>query len=216
MRILCLSSSNVLHRKENSASTKICELIGKIISEKDSSIGVEILKLQDYNFSPCIFCGKCQDSIECPYDIAINKIFLEFVQSDGIFLVVPHYSIIPAKLTIILEKLNQFYYTQWLKNPDQDYPLKNKKIALVVHGGGDTTSYEHYREYLLKPLNYLFQSLGFTILGKKDQPFPLGLTLGITKMTKSDTSIFPDMVHDWSAIEEILKPYVDYFLRRLE
>ncbi len=108
MKILCVSCSNVHHKKNASASTQVCELVREIIQKRDTSILVEVLRLVDYDLANCIFCGQCMENAQCIYDEDFNHIYQQPIESDGVILVVPFYSIIPSKLTMITEKLNQF------------------------------------------------------------------------------------------------------------
>lgn len=179
-----------------------------------AKIDSSLITLLDYNFKPCIFCGKCANNSTCPYDKDFNKIFQLIKETDGLFLVVPHYSIIPAKLTIMMEKMNQFYYTAWIKNPKIDFSLKGKKVAIIGHGGSDERSFDHYKTMILGPLNYLFSSLQFNVIGLPEQTPPLGIVFGVTGFNETQESIFPDMVHDWVKTEQILEPLVVNYLSK--
>ncbi|MFX0115584.1 MAG: flavodoxin family protein [Candidatus Hodarchaeota archaeon] len=208
MKILCLSGSNVQHKRDSSASTKTCLMIERLIGEISlEKIERETIALLDYNLAPCIFCGKCIEISKCAYDEDFNAIYSKIEKSDGLFVVVPHYAIIPAKITMIMEKLNQIFYTAWLRDPNAKFALAGKKVAIVGHGGSDEKSFDHYKECIIKPLNYLFGSLQFQVIGIDDQR-PKGVVFGVTGMNETEESIFPDMVHDWNEIEEMIAPLV--------
>ncbi|MHA2273400.1 MAG: flavodoxin family protein [Candidatus Hodarchaeales archaeon] len=208
MKILCISGSNVQHKRKSSASTKICQKIERIIEEKsEAKIDRETIALLDFKLTPCIFCGKCVENSKCAYDEGFNAIYSKIENSDGIIVVVPHYAIIPAKLTMMMEKLNQIYYTAWIRDPNAKFALAGKKVAIIGHGGSDERSFDHYKEYLIKPLNYLFGSLQFQVIGISEQT-PKGEVFGVTGMKETEDSIFPDMVHDWDNIEERITPLV--------
>lgn len=187
---------------------KTCQIIERIIEEKSAAkIDSETIALLDFSFTPCIFCGKCVENSKCAYDEEFNAIYSKIENSDGIIVVVPHYAIIPTKLTMMMEKLNQIYYTAWIRDPNAKFALAGKRVAIIGHGGSDERSFAHYQEYLIKPLNYLFGSLQFQVIGIEDQT-PKGVVFGVTGMNETEESIFPDMVHDWDDIEERITPLV--------
>ena len=127
MKILCVSCSNVQHKRNESASTKVCELAAEIARRKHESIAVETIRLVDYKLSNCIFCGQCMKDGRCVYDEDFNQIYHKMKESDRVVLVVPFYSVIPSKLIVIMEKVNQLYYTAWLKNPDKSFAFSGKR-----------------------------------------------------------------------------------------
>lgn len=209
MKILCISGSNVVHKRNDSGSTKTCELIQQIILGKTGKTHeIKILPLVEFNFKPCIFCGNCQNSNHCPYDPDFNSLYLEISHADLIYMVIPHYSIIPAKITMIMEKLNQLYYTAWLKSPDEPYPTSDKYVGLIGHGGSDEQSNEHYRQMILTPMEYIFTSMGFNVLGNGEEN-PNGIVFGVNSLKNDPSSIFPTMVHNWAGIEEKLTKFIE-------
>ena len=209
MKILSISTSTVVHKKSNSGSIRACEIVGEIIGKRNEKISYDILPLVNLNLKPCIFCGKCKDAAICPFDSDFNKLIQQMHAADAMIFVVPHYSIIPAKLTIVMEKLNQLFYTAWLKDPKSKFALSGKRVALIAHGGGDNRNFDHYRKFILEPLNYLFKSLGFQLVNTKNQKEPFGAIFGIKGMKDVETSIFPDMLHDWDQIKTDLEPLID-------
>jgi multimeric flavodoxin WrbA len=106
MKIVLISCSNVLHKKDNSISTRVCELAGKIARRQKQSILTETLRLCDYKLVNCIFCGRCSDEEQCAYDAGFNAIYQKMCASDAIILVVPFYSVIPSRVTMLMEKTN--------------------------------------------------------------------------------------------------------------
>jgi multimeric flavodoxin WrbA len=216
MKIISISCSNVLHKRNSSASTKVCELVGEIIRERDEEIQNEIVRLVDYQFTNCKFCGKCFTEGKCVQDDGFNRVYEMVIGCDRLVLVVPFYSVIPSKLTMLMEKMNQIYYTSWLKNPEHDYCLKGKRVAIIAHGGSNLQEHPEgrkiYRELLLKSLNYSLKSFGFevTVLDGSDVG---GEVFGVTGYKKSEGVPFPDMVHNWVAVKETIRPLIDRLIR---
>ncbi|MFX0115394.1 MAG: hypothetical protein ACFFB3_12665 [Candidatus Hodarchaeota archaeon] len=130
-------------------------------------------------------------------------------------MVVPHYAIIPSKLAKIMEKLNQVFYTAWIRDPNAKFALAGKKVAIIGYGGSDETGFDHYKENILKPLNFLFGSLQFQVIGIDDQT-PKGIVLGVMEMNENDKSIFPDTVHDWKEIEEKIAPLANEIINHYQ
>ena len=216
MKILCVSCSNVRHKKNESASTKVCELVAEIARRKQESIAVETIQLVDYKLSNCIFCGQCQKDERCVYDEDFNQIYQKVKESDRVILVVPFYSVIPSKLIVIMEKVNQLYYTAWLKNPDTTFAFRGKKIAVIAHGGsvlhGNPDVVKVYRSLLLKPLNYSLTSFGFDVVGL-DEDIVKGALFGVEGYINRDDVIFPDMVHNWDTVKDTISPLVNKLIQ---
>jgi len=211
VRLLCISCSNVLHKKDESASTRVCDLVKEIAQERLGSVQVETLRLVDYDLSNCTFCGHCLEGGQCIYDDAFNQIYHKMRESDRVILVVPFYSVVPSKLTMIMEKVNQIYYTAWLKNPDQAFTLRGKKAAVIVHGGSvlqdNPQAQKAYQDLLLKPIVYSLTAFGFDVVGL-DGDDAKGVLFGVEGYTDRDDAIFPDMVHNWETIRDTISPLV--------
>jgi multimeric flavodoxin WrbA len=209
MKIVMISCSNVLHKKDNSISTQVCELAEKVAGQQRQAVITETVQLCDYKLVNCIFCGRCADGGGCAYDPAFNAVYQKLRDSDAIILVVPFYSVIPSKLSMLLEKINQLYYTAWIEQPQAKFTLAGKKIAVIAHGGSvlrdNPAAAENYSELLLRPLNYSLKSLGLDVVGPGNEN-ARGVLFGVEGYKKSQDSIFPDMLHNWQDIEAIISP----------
>lgn len=195
MKYLLISCSGVKDAGSKSNSYRICKNIENKILKKESSSEVETIKLFDYTMSNCIFCGKCFDSGQCPFDNSFNSIFNKMMQSDIVIFSVPFYSVIPSKLVMIFEKINQIYYTAYLKNPEEKFILTGKKAGVVVHGGSNFTenpnAKKSYEELLLKPISFSLEALGFDI-EKED-----GVMIDSVGFDDIEGAIFPDTLYDF-------------------
>ena len=209
MKLLCISCSNVLHKGPDSASTRVCHLVEQLARQSQPELVTTTLSLVDFKLKNCLFCGQCRDAGRCTSDEQFNALYAQLCASDRIVLVVPFYAIVPAKLTMLLEKLNQIFYTAWLRNPDEPSALRGKKVVLVAHGGSNLTdnpeAAQNYRALLLKPLNYCWNSLGTELIGPEVDAVK-GIVFGVTGYETVDGAVFPEMVHDWQGIEELLTP----------
>jgi multimeric flavodoxin WrbA len=204
MKHLCISASNVKPKKNDSGSTKACEIIREIVEDKDNS--VEIMKLVNHKLKPCKFCGSCIKDGKCTKKDDFNDIFSEIKKADILYFVVPHYSIIPAKLTMIFEKINEIFYTKWINDPNFKWELKGKKAYIIAHGGTNIEQMPEainlYEKNLIEPMKFLLKSFGIEVMknGEKD-----GYVFGVEKMKEKKKAIFPDMIHDWDKIKKDLK-----------
>lgn len=111
--VLCISASNIIHSNAHSVSKIFCDKIAEILRTKN--IGCEMIDLRDYSLHPCIGCGKCFDHKRCCIDNDFNKIYDKIVKSDAVFFVSPHYAPIPAKLCMLLEKMEEITFLHWWK-----------------------------------------------------------------------------------------------------
>lgn len=211
MKILCLSASNIEPFKASSASTRAYEMIREIIlSEKPQDVEVEILPLIDYDLKPCRMCGKCLQTghwSRCCRDDAFNDVFVQMEGADRLFIVTPQYATIPAKLVILLEKFQEIAYLNWCSDNSYQFPLANKPVGLVAHGGQTEEALPIYKQGLLAPLTTILGSVGMKVM-PLDEENPHGAVFGITSLTKPKDSIFVEIEHDWNMIHERIQPLV--------
>jgi multimeric flavodoxin WrbA len=207
LKILCISAANVLQAKDNSASTKVCRMIEDMLLAQLPGARVETLPLVDLELRFCTMCGDCAETLSCPYDSAFNHVFEQMKQADAIFVVCPHYALIPAKLVLILEKLEEMAYIKYVQRDLKHYPLRSKPVGLVAHGGlcGEEVD-QYYIEGLLEPLAKAFQSCGFKPVSPDGQN--KGVVFGVKGYLPVEGSVFPAMDHDWAEIATRLQPLV--------
>ncbi len=209
MKITCLSASNVENARQRSASTRTCELVRDLFQSGGwPDAEVEIIRLLDYEFTPCRMCGTCFVGGECTRDPSFNVIFERLQASDAIFVVCPHYAPIPAKLTMILEKMEEICYLNACANPDYRFPLCGKPVGIIAHGGQTDVALPYYRRALLEPLANAFSSLQMRVI-PLDEDNPLGAVFGIQSISSTTDSIFVTIEHDWDTIRERIAPLVE-------
>lgn len=213
MKIACISASNTKLIGDKSTSTRVCNLIKEtILKDSKENISVEVLPLMDYDIKPCILCGACFKSGSCTQDEEFNRLLSKLLEANGVFLVVPHYSPIPAKLIMVFEKINEILYARWLDDPKYQSPLSNKPVGIIGHGGmaENEKTLRYYHDHLITPVANTLKSLSFNII-KLNESFPNGTAFGLKDnscLKKVEKSIFPEIIQDWSAIEERIKPLI--------
>ncbi len=209
MKIVCLSASNIEPFRASSASTRACELVRDLVQAQPgfASVEVEILPLIDYELKPCRMCGKCLPTGRCARDEAFNQLQDHLAAADAIFVVCPHYALIPSKLMIILEKMQEISYLHWCQDNSYRLPYAGKPLGLVAHGGQTAEALPYYRKSLLDPLATICASVGLRVVGAGVDE-PTGVVFGITSLSMPKDSIFVTIEHDWNDIRHSLAPLV--------
>ena len=213
MNILCISCSNTKNMGEQSISTLTTKYIKDLLIENGHKEDeIKTVSLQNYNVNPCIFCGACSKTESCPYDEAFNKIYQLIKTSEYIFLVVPYYSIVPAKLTIILEKMNEIFYASWINGHHFQPKSTQIKIGLIGHGGmiENEQVLKHYHTHLITPIANTLKGLGFHII-KESEAYPFGVSFGLLSekdMYQEDHQVFPTIKHDEKHIKDRIRNLV--------
>lgn len=217
MKIACISASNNKLAEGKSTSIMVCNKIKDIIlQETKEDIGVEIIALKDYEIKPCILCGACYTTGLCIHDEEFNRLLKALETVQGIFLVVPHYSPIPSKLLMILEKVNEITYSGWINNSCYQSPFHDMRVGIIGHGGmvDNEANIKYYHDFLITPIANTLKALSFLIV-QPNSDFPNGVPFGLkddTCLKKSEKSIFPEIIQDWEMIEERIKPLIIAFL----
>jgi len=213
MKILCISASNVEPARDRSASTRTCELIRELI-HAECNAQVDILRLLEYEMTPCRMCGKCFEAGKCVRDEAFNKIYESLAEADAVFVVCPHYAPLPSKLMMLLEKLEEICYLNWCQNQNYQTVVFGKPIGLVAHGGQPSSAASYYKTALLDPLALAFSSVQMVVVAADEQS-PHGVVFGIKNLRQIPDSIFVEIEHDWKDIGSRLSPLVKNVLGRI-
>ena len=96
----------------------------------------EIIELKNIDLSPCRDCMGCLNTRRCVTDDAFNRIYEKIVVSDAIFIITPHYAPIPAKLCMLLEKMEEITFYRWEKDTSYKSEVYGIKTGVIGHGGG--------------------------------------------------------------------------------
>ncbi len=212
MKILCISASNSANMGENSTSTQVCNLIKRIVALKSPEIDVEILQLMSQKINFCMLCGDCYEDSKCPYDQTFNYLYSKLKKCDAFFWVVPHYTPLPSKLLALFEKMNEILYCDLIKIPHFVSPFEDKPTAIIAHGdmveSNDTLKY--YHDTVVRPVANTLTAFGFDVISYNDE-YPQGIAFGIkdeTCLRSGDSSVFPEVIHQWDIIEKRIYPLV--------
>ena len=221
LRIACVSASNTGLPEEKSTSIRVCNKIREMVTDMGMPEAViEILPLRDYDLKPCTLCGACSKSGECVYDGEFNKVRMALEHAQGIFLVIPHYSPIPSKLLMLLEKINEITYGGWINDPDYQSPFCGKPIGIIGHGGMAESAevLRYYHDQLVTPVANTLRSLSLRVIGPGGD-YPGGAVFGLKDdncIRKTQQGVFPEIIQDWPVIEERIRPLVNNVIKEIK
>lgn len=211
MKVLCISASNILHSKEKCTSQILCSKISEILGEKE--IVCEIVDLRDYLLQPCIGCGKCFESKRCCNDTDFNTIYEKVIESDALFFVSPHYAPIPAKLSMILEKMEEITFLHWWRDNEYKSEVYGVPVGIISHGGASDWALKSYKAMV----NDTIANALDTIQGKVvpyNSEWNTGISLPVQKVLEED-EIFPIQEYDWNLLTKKLRDYIELVLQEI-
>lgn len=212
-KIVCISASNIITAKGNSSSTKTCKIIKEMVEKNSKEFKVEIIDLIEYDLLPCNMCEKCIPSNKCQNNSSFNEINSIISNSDGIFIVCPHYAPIPSKLIILFEKLEEIFYLNYCINPDYKTPYLGKPVGIIGHGGMIDKYKDIYRSNLLIPISNVIKALGMDVV-KLNNDYE-GVLFGVEGFVKNPSNLAPRIEHNWEKIRKTIKPLVETLVERV-
>ena len=198
MKIVCVSASNMIYAGDKSTSLIACHTIEKIIRTglKRNDTQVDIIKLVDAKLKPCIGCGKCYETSKCTTNDDFNSIYSKIIESDTVFIVSPHYAPIPAKLSILLEKMEQISFLHWFRDNSYKPSVCQKPIGIIAHGGGsDERVLCSFKEMIIDTISNALQTTMMDVVGLDDK-WPNGVVFPVRTVQKSEKEIFPIQLYD--------------------
>ena len=204
MNAVCISASNISNSYRESTSYKICEIIKKVLSQ--SGIECHILDLREFDLSPCIGCGKCFDSKRCCKDKGFNTIYNKILNSNCVFFVSPHYAPIPAKLSMLLEKMEEITFLHWRKDNTYKSEMYNIPVGIISHGGGSNWALSIYKAMVNDTVANALDTIQCKTVPYSKE-WNTGISLPVCSVIE-ENSIFPIQTYDWQAIEQKIQEYV--------
>lgn len=85
--------------------------------------------------------GSCRESISYGFCEIIKK----HCFTKLLFFVSPHYAPIPAKLCMLLEKMEEITFLHWWKDNAYQSELYHKPAGIISHGGGSDRALSSYK-----------------------------------------------------------------------
>ena len=210
MRIMTISAANVVHARKESTSLEVCHLIEKIIKTRlvGNDMQIENIRLIEAGLTPCTGCGKCFKMNKCWHDDYFNNIYSRIAQSDALFIVSPHYAPIPARLCMLLEKIEQISFLNRFHDTRYRPAAYQIPAGIIAHGGGSgDTALRSYKEMVLDTIANALRTAMIDVVGL-DEEWPTGAAFPVKEVLRDKEEIFPVQRYDWADIETRLEPLV--------
>jgi len=154
MKILCISASNSFRAGiDETSSYKICQRIINEAKMRVPQAECDIIELKHHAPNPCTDCRKCLKTRRCAIDDVFNDIYERIIGCDVLFIVSPHYAPIPAKLCMILEKMESISFEPWQQDSDYQSETYGIPAGIISHGGtGQEWALKEYERVVNIPI----------------------------------------------------------------
>ena len=171
MRLLCISASNSFREGiTETSSFMICQRIIHEAKRKVPQADCSVIELKYRAPNPCIDCAKCLSSRRCAIDDVFNEIYEEIIACDGLFIVSPHYAPIPAKLCMILEKMESISFNPWQKDNDHKSEVYGIPTGIISYGGtGEEWALRDYARVVNIPIANALHTIQLKVVPYNDE-----------------------------------------------
>ncbi len=148
------------------------------------------------------YCVILESRIPCDY--LQDTVGLYFLHS-------PHYAPIPAKVSMLLEKMEQITFLHWWKDNSYRSELYHLPAGIISHGGGAQWALKNYKAMVNDTIANALETIQCRVI-PFDSEWNTGISLPISKIEETD-SIFPVQRYDWDSIRQKLEEYIEIVLR---
>jgi hypothetical protein len=135
-------------------------------------------------------------------------IYEKIIDNDIVVFVSPHYAPIPAKLAILLEKMEQITFLKWIKDNSYKSEVYGKCVGIISHGGGKLSALNSYKKMVNDTIANALSTIQINVvpLNKK---WNTGISLPIKNSIVNKKSIFPYQEYDWEYISQKICKYIN-------
>ena len=175
------------------------------------NIECETIDLRDYSLHPCIGCGGCFDSRRCCKDTDFNKIYNKLVKAAAVFFISPHYAPIPAKLCMMLEKMEEITFLHWWKDNAYRSEVYGLPAGIISHGGGSDWALKSYKAMVNDTIANALDTIQCKVIPYNAE-WNTGISLPVHNVIEKD-DIFPVQDYDWNLIVQKLSDYVEAVIK---
>lgn len=208
-KAVCISASNIMESQNNSTTYRICKLIAGVLSKK--KIPCKIIDLRKCALNPCTGCGRCYEGKRCVQDMNFNRIYGELLTADYVFFVSPHYAPVPAKLCMLLEKMEQITFLHWWRDHTYQSEMHGTLAGIISHGGGGSGALESYKAMVNDTIANALDTIQFKVVPYNSK-WNTGISLPVKNVTQ-ENGIFPCQEYDWKLLEENIEKYVEIIVQ---
>ena len=213
LNIVCISASNIAHQtSDNSTSYRICKIVASEIARKIDNAKITIIELRNKPLHPCIGCGACFESHRCVHNDDFNKIYVEIIKADIVFIISPHYAPIPAKLAALFEKMEQITFLHWGKSNSYKSEVWRKPTGIISHGGGWRWALKSYKNMVNDTIANALDTIQMKVVPFNDE-WNTGISLPVKNVTFHNSSIFPSQEYDWDLIADKISAYTNLVIQ---
>ena len=208
MNVTCISASNIQQSgRANSTSYRICESVVNAVLSHGMACEHTIIDLREYPLTPCIGCGRCYDTHRCACDDAFNRIYETVMHSDALFIVSPHYAPIPAKLCMVLEKMEQITFLHWGNDGTYKSEVYGIPTGIISHGGGAAWALPEYRRMVNDTIANALATIHLRPVPFSEE-WKTGIALPVRHVAYVSGSPFPVQEYDWDDLDRRITAYV--------
>ncbi len=168
------------------------------------------IALVDYELKSCIGCGACLRLGACTTDPVFNELYARLTRADGVFVVSAHYAPIPARLCMLLEKIEQLAFLPRFHDETHRSPLSQRPVGIIGHGGGTEDIIKSYKGPVLDTIaNALSWPVEMKIMkiGQDN-----GIVVPVKQAHHIPGSTFPVQEYDWDDIKHRIESLVSAVL----
>ncbi len=135
----------------------------------------------------------------------------KIIHADYIFFISPHYAPIPAKLSMILEKMEQITFLHWWKDNTYKSEVYNIPAGIISHGGGSDWALQSYKAMVNDTIANALDTIQLKVISYNDS-WNTGIALPVENIIQED-DIFPIQEYNWPNIDVLLCKYVETILQ---
>lgn len=204
-KALCICASGMKNGKKEGISRRICRILEDNQTKK--GISARTVELRDFLLSPCNECGRCFQERHCVQDEDFNRLYDQILEADYLFFVSPHHAPVPARLCMLLEKMERIASFQRQKEPSGRPELWGKLAGIISHAGGGERELMTCKAMVNDTIADALERVGVKVV-----PFNSRWNTGISfaaACKETEKGTFPVQEYDWEQIAEETGMYVE-------
>lgn len=209
MKIVCICAGNMARSGGQGVSMRICQKAAAFLQSQGAAY--EIVDLRTYSLSPCVGCGSCFSTKRCCRDEDFNRIYEKLVSADGALFVSPHYAPIPAKLCMLLEKMEELAFLHWWQNSAYQAGVHGLPVGIISHGGGGEWALNSYKAMVNDTIANALDTSQCRVVPYSGE-WDTGISLPVARVEQGE-GIFPVQRYDWETLALVLEGYVNKVLQ---